>query len=485
MEFRYFRALRIGMKTEGILQIGTDKDALLEIATDINENPVIPGSSIAGAIKAYFKRNTEAENLLSYLGNNEQKSKVYFYDAQVEEYKFERRDGICQDRVYGGAEDKKKYTGTYISEGATFNLIIESFCQSSTEDSEVKELFELIVKGIRHKHITFGGKKTNGAGICKIQTDSNGRECIDVIEWDLSNEKDMINYLKGPNKRKQFFERCDIKECDSNAPDGFIDFKLTANINNALLVKGMIISEKINETDKDAVNITYNMKSKDQYIIPASTMKGALRAFSEKLINLFELDEQCEINIFGDRSALTKEEKEKNCGQVLSTDTKDEKEKKRGRVFSTDVKITSENNAKDSYYNRIKIDRWLGGTMNGSKFTEKPICGENVEIKFKYLLLGEGEEKTDRLAISLIYLFLRELGTGNIAIGSEVSVGYGRFTGEKIEIYGIMDSEKRLHNIVMEFSKTGNKVKISLKPEDRALLTEYLKVLQEQEEICN
>lgn len=445
-KIQYYEVIKISLISDSIIHIGSDVSEDLGIICDKNGNPYIPGSSIAGVIKSFL--NKVNPNFEKYIENEKTESKLYFYDSFFKDYNKEMRSGIRQDYEYGGAADSEKalYTEVYLSKGTKFDLLIEGFADDKKEKEEIRNCFFQIIYGIENKHIGFGAKRSIGAGEVSI-VKNNKKKDIKYISWDLSKKSDLIKYLKGWEERNSYF--LEMKEEDykinEDSKNGYIDFILKGNIKDALLIKS-----SNNDYLKEGRLVDYiNLKSNDKYIIPGSTIKGMLRSYSSKILNTLEINFD-ETNIFGDKA------KEKN-------------NKKKSKVYTSDVFIEEE---KESVYNRIKISRFLGSNMDGTKFDEIPISGK-VEIKIHYERCKD--ERINNIAFSLLFLCLRELGCGNIPIGSGASIGYGRIIGENIIINGTSEKEIKAY---FKYDQKQGLYCIDLKEIDEEIINNKLSTLK-------
>jgi CRISPR/Cas system CSM-associated protein Csm3 (group 7 of RAMP superfamily) len=80
--------------------------------------------------------------------------------------------------------------------------------------------------------------------------------------------------------------------------------------------------------------------------------------------------------------------------------------------------------------NRVSIDRFTGGTRDGALFNEQPLFGDAQSVVTVDLQLEEPKEHE----IGLLLLLLKDLWTGDLPLGGEISVGRGRLQGKNCEI---------------------------------------------------
>jgi hypothetical protein len=84
--------------------------------------------------------------------------------------------------------------------------------------------------------------------------------------------------------------------------------------------------------------------------------------------------------------------------------------------------------------NRVAIDRFTGGAFATALFAEAPHVGGTTELVFT--LLRDAPERKDALPpqeadaqIGVLLLLLKDLWTGDLAIGGTASIGRGRLRG--------------------------------------------------------
>lgn len=79
-----------------------------------------------------------------------------------------------------------------------------------------------------------------------------------------------------------------------------------------------------------------------------------------------------------------------------------------------------------SVQNRVSIDRFTGGTRDGALFNEQPLFGGRQSLVTVDLQLANPQE----YEIGLLLLLLKDLWTGDLPLGGEISTGRGRLGGK-------------------------------------------------------
>ena len=170
-----------------------------------------------------------------------------------------------------------------------------------------------------------------------------------------------------------------------------------------MIVKQYLMDEK----EADCINM---INSKEESIIPGTTIKGFFREYNTKILNTLGLEDKLFLieDIYGT-----------DPNRKTQTHTI-------GKVLTSDVVIK---NPKYCVYNRIKVDRFTGGVMTGGKFDEERVQGDlNFRVSLKKL------EENNKAAVGLILLTFRDLGLSKLTIGSSSSIGAGRIKGSKLTV---------------------------------------------------
>ena len=197
--------------------------------------------------------------------------------------------------------------------------------------------------------------------------------------------------------------RIKLENFKDKGNQGYIEFDFDGSIIDSMIVK----EYQIKENEADCKNMT---NSKDESIIPGTTIKGLFREYNTKILKTLGLD---------DKLFLIED--------IYGTDAKSEsKTHFIGKVLTSDVVVK---NPKYCVYNRIKVDRFTGGVVTGGKFDEERVQGDlSFRISLKKL------DDNNKAAVGLILLTFRDLGLSKLPIGSSSSIGAGRIKGNTLTI---------------------------------------------------
>ena len=405
----------INLRLDSVLHVGGGEDASFHMTVNGEDNFIIPASGIAGAVGHYIQMADADAAVL--LGNKEYNSSIYFYDAVCEKVSIEHRTGIKIDNKYGTAEGSSLINMDYISPGMETRIRIQGFASNENELKQIENVYVHIGNGFAAGSILLGAKKASGAGRFVINdVGANGSFYGKVLKLDLRNEKELNRYLRGVEK---CFSDCNEKKIFKDSGNSILDtFVLEASVPSGLLVGGGSTEDE--EIEANNVNMYRLLGEKKEYFIPGSTFKGILRSYAEMVADELKLPQELVKDIYGSESGGLDDS-----GQMTGNPS---------RVIVRDCLIR---NPAKVMHNRIKIDRWLGGTMNGAKMVEEVLYIDKEPISVEVSISGELNTKQRAAANALVYLALRDIGAGLVTVGSGRSIGHGRLCGKKLNINGV------------------------------------------------
>ncbi len=393
---------------------------------DKNQEPIVyddemaylPATSIAGAFRAYLKSIKKDYKKLFGDDPDEKKglntSSVIVKDSFAKVTDYDRRNGVTIDDRYGSSEDRKKFERTYLKDGLEFEM--EFKIQGlEKEMDELKNMIYLCLKALDEGIIRFGGNKSNGLGVFKVQK-------VEETEYKLKSIDGLIKYLNNDDEGK--VDKTDMVK-NMKLDNHYVIFKVDGKLTTPLIIEGVDV---LDSNDVDARSIGYRISDgKIQYIIPGSSFKGVLRARVEKIGDYFNTLDRAK-RIFGELAKKDSEEDIETKKKEKKKIKKKEKDKILSRVLVMESKIEEDREAR---YNRTRIDRFTGGVINNALMNDIPVKGKT---QFNLIYRKTGNESFDNYAIGIIALALRDLSTENLALGGKSGIGRGRFKADNMKI---------------------------------------------------
>lgn len=337
--------------------------------------PFISGTSIAGVFRNYLETVNCKQESVALLGGNGLESKIVVSDGVFSKYNEVIRPRVRIDENTGSTVKGGKFDIAHIETGSIFSFSL-TWLGMKDDLKEVDTIYN-ILKSLNDGDISFGGQKTNGFGKVDIKASEQ--------KIDLTIENDRNNWLNNTGKKQLI--RLDKLENQNKLE--FTTFEIIGRTEN-LLVKS---SQNVIEN-----NTTYavNIKENNKYIVPASSIKGAIKSRALAILE----------NITGDLEEATA-----TIGTIFGD------EENAGKVIFEDVILE---NTKTANTTRIRINKFTGGVIGSGLFSEKPICGD-----FKFIIKIPNHIENKDVACKIMSLVLRDLSVGLFNIGGNKSIGRG------------------------------------------------------------
>ncbi|MGV8122530.1 MAG: RAMP superfamily CRISPR-associated protein [Candidatus Xenobiia bacterium LiM19] len=373
----------------------TDLDVLME-----DGKPLIPATSFVGVLRHAVSRGIKNKdinaNFKSFWGFAEKKDghQSAFRCSDLicldEKPQIKIRDGIRIDNKTGIVKDKGKFDFQVIERGARFSLHIETDYNKDSRES-VMPMMATIIDLLKKGKVGIGAKTNSGLGRINLIED----KCFD---YDFSCKKAVINWLKKTPVEP-------TKVISEPLPLTDRTFSITAifSLRNSIIVRSYPTDPSL----PDSVSL----KSGSDYVIPGTSLKGAIRARAERIVSTLGKTPEIVRNLFGyvdDENRSTKA--------------------RAGRIRINESLLPR---FVGEMQNRIKIDRFTGGTIETALFDSMPIFTDFNDQVFTAELSIKDYRPEE---IGLMLLILKDLWTGDLAVGGEKNVGRGTLQGEKAVI---------------------------------------------------
>ena len=410
-------------------------EADLHILKNKQEKPFIPGTSLAGVLRDWLAGNNPAatDKLFGFVtqndaGMNDIQSAVAVSDVVLDNAMIVVRDGVSIDGYTGTGIKGAKYDYEAVERGATgnFSMVVTIRAYQEKNIPELNTLIEQMADRL-YTGIRVGALTAKGFGLVTVPD-------IIVNYYNFRDKNSVTSWLLKQSSKKQYFGKLAEEETgNAFVVDG--DFELLTS----LLLRDQNVNEKSGDTKLNAVP----MKSKGDYLIPGTSLKGVLRHQAEKILSVLGKPESLLYNLMG-----------------YSV----ENESRKSRFIVNEVYLKNGVIEKDQTRNRI--DRFTGGTIESALFTNRALYQEKPSVPVVHLHF-EIKDCADWEA-GLALFMLKDLWTGNIALGGEKSIGRGLLKGVSASIS--YKGER--------YTVTGNG---SVTPEQRNKLEGYAEALKRKE----
>ena len=406
-----------------------DKDVIL----DYKGRPFIPGTSIAGALRAYLPEK-ERKSAFGYADANAScESQIIVYDAPIEQGYISVRDGVALDSGKI-AEDTAKYDYEIVETGALVTIRLQLTRHKPIRNPDAADktppaqpagidtLIESargLINGITNGDIRFGAKKTRGLGRLALRK----ALCEDFTQ---ENARDYINF-KWSDMKKPFI-----------LTDGF-QSKMRKYVIPLELLGGLSIRSYSSRIDgPDFTQLSIKNGRTNSPVIPGSTWNGAFRHRAYDILT--EL-------------GLSRDDAEKKLrlafGEKAESDKAGDVKGGASRIVFSESIIK---NGKWAPVTRNRINRFDGSTMKGALYTELSYFGGECALE-----VFMPEDSGFDWMWGLVLLTLKDLENGFLAIGGQTAVGRGLFGVTKPlgEIIAGNDQQKYIDALNMALGSGG------------------------------
>lgn len=407
--------IRFNLKLTSAAHFGTGEGGVvdMEVLRDEDGNPLLAGSSLAGALRSHL-----VDRLMGYREKETEKEKVggsgiLFGGVKgddegaqspliVHEVKgllpkgggVEIRDGVGIDVKSGTALKGAKFDYEVIPAGTVFGCRLELLVFDASQESSLLQHLLASLAGLENGEIALGAKTTRGFGAC---------EAVDweARRWNLKDEPGWASWLaydhcgdlagEKDRKIKTLLTKLavDSVEAFEDNRDSFLfDVKL-------LFPHGLMVGAPAEGNESMGDVDTGHLHSGGKPIISGTSLAGVLRARANRYAHPSHPDKVADtINaLFGHVE-----------GEASSS-----------RII---ISASTIKDGKTQQMTRVTIDRFTGGAMDHRLFSELPIYGGKARFQIELRNPLQNE-------VELVLLCLRDLITGWLPVGGTSSVGRG------------------------------------------------------------
>jgi CRISPR/Cas system CSM-associated protein Csm3 (group 7 of RAMP superfamily) len=418
--------------------VGSREEVLIH---PVDGQPFMQASSLAGAFRNCCQQlygTQETEKLFGTSKGAPEEgdvgSRVRFCDGTFSgpihlelrpRVSIDRKTGTCASSQIKGTsiQSGHKFNVEYIGAGVQVQFVIYLY------GGEKREQFETLFASVQNHDIRFGGQKSNGCGC--IQITKLQRKIFDMTV--LEDRKSWVGEQELDDRN---YEELDLSKIVIKQHRTAYKIEVKAQTESELLVKG-IATDSFGENAPDAVNMR---NANGKFIIPGSSLKGAMRSQMEKIANYLGVPQVIE-NTFGKAGA---DAERGQVGNICFFDTVVEKpgsQKQKGQK-------PEDQKPQTFCRHRIHIDKFTGGVMQGGLFYEQNVFGVVT------LRISIDDRQNPDQSCGLLVLALRDLSVHMMNLGSGYNVGKGFLQVEKIRITNCRTGD----SAVIHPSRTSNAV---------------------------
>ncbi|MCX8024165.1 MAG: RAMP superfamily CRISPR-associated protein, partial [Thermanaerothrix sp.] len=283
--------------------------------------------------------------------------------------------------------------------GTRFPLRVELLISQDQDRNALVEGLAIALQGLEKGEISLGARKRRGLGECRV---TEWR----VTRYDLTTPAGLLDWLNQTGTPQTGSCIADLLgvEADLDRREAFT-VEATFALDGSLLIR----SGQGEAGAPDMVHLQSRRSGRLVPILSGTSLAGALRSRALRIAQTMGTKEKATAlvnDLFGVRIQSSRDKPTAS------------------RLTTAETEIDSPLSLVQS---RIKIDRFTGGAFPTALFSEQPVWGQNdTSIKIKLTVQQPTEAQ-----IGLVLLLLKDLWTGDLPLGGEISVGRGRLKGRR------------------------------------------------------
>lgn len=365
----------------------TDNDVLV----DGSGMPFVPGSSLAGAMRAYVGLEKGQDGIFGYENRTTNKgrmSPLFVSDLLFREHSTTIRDSVKLKKnktVDGNA----KFDMEVVDTGAEGCFWLELNLRKADDSVVLQGQLDRIFAGWREKELRFGSKKMRGYGEIKL-------ESVRKKEFTAENILQYKDAFVETENEDASWEVVDLDGISSDTMK-FATIVLPLRLEGGISIRQYAAKKG----EPDFVHVT----AAGEPVIPGTSFAGAIRHRMQEILESLGAKNVPEIldEIFG----YVKEKENK------------------ARVSNIIISESVLKGAQKQRMVRNGISRFESGAKNGALFEELSYIGGSTKLEIKI-------RRTDSLkaTVGLLFPVLKDVQNGFLAVGGQTAVGRGLFVGD-------------------------------------------------------
>ncbi len=403
-----------------------------------SSRPLLTGTSIAGALRNYLReyekgyqwledatvppeKKSWAEKLFGYLDDQPHpqdqqrrlrgsvQSWLMIDDALGNlpdgNRSIEIRDGVALNPKTRTAYEGKKFDLELLAAGTTFPISFEFWLSEDTP--QLLEALAIALQGLEQGKIGLGKRKRRGYGRCHV----SGWQ---VWRYQMSDIEQVLGWLThyshdGDAYQSDIYALLNVKP-SIHPQINLFHIEASFGLDGSLFIRSYGSERNV----ADTIHLRSWRDGLEKPVLSGTSLAGALRARAFKIANTLDKRGQADdlvIGLFGGEGK--DEEGEEN---LLAS-----------RLWVDETVIEPKQVVMNLVQSRVSIDRFTGGARDTALFNEQPVWGRpDTCLTLNLRVINPTEAD-----IGLLLLLLKDLWTGDLPLGGEISVGRGRLKGRK------------------------------------------------------
>lgn len=432
-ELRLKTATRLGGRASGPVDMPVLRDAC-------SGAPLLTGSTLAGALRSCLAdrlsgyRRDEPAQVAALFGASRgddqgQQSPLIVFDslgALPSGQPVEIRDCVKIDGKRGTAEAHKKFDGEVLPAGTTFPIRLELLVPGdeggdaqSPDESQLLSLLAAALEDLASGEIALGARRSRGMGRLTAWNWRARRFDLRTpegwLQW-LVTDPDPKTRLDGP-PHDSIMAALGLSSLALPA-DRRVKVRITADL---AFAGGLLVRSPTRQPDAPDV---MHLQSGGRSVLPGTSLAGVLRNRALRIARFLsdspDAADRLVDGLFGPQLTGTSDPRFKPQGSRL-------------RISESVV-----DGGIRQRPTRIRIDRFTQGVFENALYDEEPDYGGHARVVFELRGPRDGE-------LGLVLLLVKDLLSGDLAVGGTASVGRGVARGTaELAFFGGEHDGKRI-----------------------------------------
>ena len=335
---------------------------------DKTGKPIIPGTSIAGAARSFLAR--QRKPLVRYQKGNEGKALKRFFGGDIRQNRSQSekskdtmsaliiadsaciskcpktsiRDGVRVVHESGSAAKGAKFDVEVVERGTKFELLFQCIIRDGENQEDMEDLFLALLHAFQQRNIRLGARTRRGYGRGKV-------ESWEIRDLRMNNPADVMAWLRDdPWSRPESPFEAELENY-SPSSDHRQYFRIEAefDLRTSLLIRS-------SSGDPEAPDMVH-LQSDGEPVVPGTSFAGAFRHRATLIANTIHWANGAVDEMFG----------------YVYEDKGNNKQKAEARASRVWIEEQLVKNVRYQWQDRVAIDRFTGGSLDGALFNEKPV----------------------------------------------------------------------------------------------------------------
>lgn len=424
-------------------------------------SPLLPGTSLAGALRAYLRarsfgyrtplpaphderakadeRAGAAVRLLGGMPGDDEgaQSPLIVFDARGRRaqpsdadgarHVVALREGVALDPATRTAAEGKLFDLECWAPGTRFPLRFELLLTDEDEGAALRQALCTALDGLQHGEIPLGARTRRGYGTARVDAWHVRRyrltEPGDLLAWLDEGADALLPLAEDERERRGVAVTDDLWAALGSQPPpdarAFVHLRAELSLDGSLLIRSGLAPSA---SSPDATHLqALGPDGALHPVLSGTSLAGALRARARKIARTL-----CPDDAEGRAARLV--------ARLFGYGPEDGPPEATGSEAETDAPQASRLHTREHalsgaetglVQHRIAIDRFTGGVYPGALFNEQPAFGdEATAVTIEVAVVDPADAE-----VGLLLLLLKDLWTGDLPLGGEQSVGRGRLQG--------------------------------------------------------